>query len=127
MSNRSNVFIVDNNAEELMQLIAFMEDHYELAEVASGWECVSQAAIASPDLILIDDMIQDPNCYDICQALKDDSATGEIPIILMSDLNADELEDEVDFLGTDDYICKPIAKAELLEKIDTLLSFKQAH
>ncbi|MEE8056333.1 MAG: response regulator [Pseudomonadales bacterium] len=127
MGNRSSVLIIDNNAEELMQLITFMEGKYKLTDISSGKECIDCALELSPDVILMDDMIIEPNCYDVCQALKADPVTGDIPIILMSDLSANELEDEVVYLGSDDYICKPIVKNELLEKIDTLLSFSQAH
>ena len=127
MVDRSSVLIIDNNAEELMQLITYMEDKYDLTDVSSGEECIDKAPNICPDVILVDDMIVEPNCYDVCQALKSDPVTGEIPIILMSDLTADELEDEVGYLGSDDYICKPIDKKELLEKIDTLLAFSRAH
>ncbi len=127
MDAKSSVLIIENNAEELMQLITFMEGKYELADVSSGSECLEQAPSLCPDVILVDDMIVDPNCYDVCRALKAGPMTGDIPIILMSDLSASELEEEMNYLGSDDYICKPIVKNELLEKIDTLLAFSQAH
>ena len=127
MQNPLSVLIVDNDAEELMQLFAYMEDKYLLADVSGGEECIDQAPTLCPDLILVDDMIVEPNCYDVCQRLKSDPITEAIPIILMSDLSVEELEEEVEYLGSDDYICKPIVKTELLEKIDTLLAFSGAN
>ena len=126
MGDRFSVLIIDNNAEELMQLITFLEEKYELTDVSGDEECIAHAQDVCPDVILVDDMIVEPNCYDACRALKSDPVTGEIPIILMSDLSEVELEEEVGYLGTDDYICKPIVKTELLKKIATLLSFSQA-
>ena len=124
---RSNILIVDSNAEELMQLISYMEGEYDLEDVASGEDCLFKASNDCPDLILVDDMILEPNCYELCTALKSDPLTIDVPIILMSDLSASELAGEADSLGTDDFICKPINKDELLEKVATLLAFSNAH
>lgn len=126
MADRPQILIVDNNPEELMQLIAYMEQDYDLVETLNGDECLNRIAELHPDLILVDDMIVEPNCFDVCQKLKADPSTDEIPIILMSDLTKEELEAEADSLGSDDYICKPLQKAELLDKVSTLLSFSRA-
>lgn len=127
MENKYSILIVDANSEELMQLIAFMEDKYDLTDVNNGTACIEQAVTTYPDLILLDDMASEPNCYEVCHTLKSDSDTQNIPIILMSDLNAEELEDEIAYLMSDDYICKPIQRADLLEKVDTLLAFSHTH
>ena len=127
MDERSTILLLDNNSEELMQLVTYMEDVYSLTEVSEGEDLIKVAAESCADLILLDDMMSEPNCYDICQYLKSDDQTQAIPIIIMSDLSPDELESEINFLGSDDYICKPIKQAELLEKIDTLLAFKRIH
>ncbi len=121
---RGNILIYDCSSEELMQLVSVMESMYELIDVPDGNECIDNAMEIQPDLILVDDMAIEPNSYDICHLLKANRSTEQIPIILMSDLSSDDLEDEVNFVGSDDYICRPIERDELLEKIDTLLSFR---
>ncbi|MBL4827622.1 MAG: response regulator [Spongiibacteraceae bacterium] len=123
MNNKHCVLIVDNNPEDLMPLICFMEDKFNPVVVPEQSSCMQFAEDTCPDIILVDDMVSDPNCYDTCQGLKSLQSIGDVPIILMSDLTADELGDEVDYLGADDFICKPIKKNELIEKIDTLISF----
>jgi len=127
MDNRSNILVIDNNSEELMQLVTFMEEGYRLTEIAENEDLVEAASEKCADLILLDDMMTEPNCYDICHYLKADKQTQTIPIIIMSDLAPDELESEINFLGSDDYICKPIKRDELIEKIETLLSFSRVH
>lgn len=127
MESKSSILIFDSNNEELMQIVSFMESDYELTDVAEGSDCLEKASTIYPDLILLDDMVSEPNCYDICQSLKSDHETHNIPIVLMSDLTPEELEEEIGYLGSDDYICKPIQRAELLEKVDTLLSFNRAN
>lgn len=127
MSARLNILIVDNSPEELMQLFTYMEQDYDLDDVSTGEACLSRVGYDRPDLILLDDMIAAPNCYDICQTLKSDPQTVSVPIILMSDLSAEELSKEADSIGSDDFICKPIHKDELLEKVVTLLSFARVN
>lgn len=123
MSDRASILILDTNMEEMMQLLAILEDRYSFIEAAEGEACIHQVSEVYPDLILIDDMLTEPNCYDFCHSIKADPATRKIPIILMSDLEASDLEEEISMLGCDDYICKPLNKEELREKVDTLLSF----
>lgn len=127
MDNLSNILLIDNDNEELMQLVTYMEGKYTLSEVAEGEDLIQAASEKCADLILLDDMMTEPNCYDICHYLKSDEQTQTIPIIIMSDLEPDELESEIGFIGSDDYICKPIKRDELLKKIETLLSFNRVH
>ncbi|MGK0442518.1 MAG: DNA-binding response OmpR family regulator [Pseudohongiellaceae bacterium] len=127
MDTRSNIMVIDNNSEELMQLITCLEGKYILTELPEGGDFTGVATAGCVDLILLDDMLAEPNCYDICQDLKSDDQTKNVPIIIMSDLDASELEREINFLGSDDYICKPIKQEELLEKIETLLSFNRVN
>jgi len=127
MSNQSCILIIDNNPEELMQLITFMENKYDIVDGAEGANCIDQATTVCPDLILVDDSLIEPNCYEVCHGLKSDSVTGDIPIVLMSDLEEEELKYEVTYLGSDDYIRKPFVKGDLMDKIDTIISFAKRH
>ena len=128
MENRSKLLIVGSNAEELMGLISYLEDHYDLADVdfPPGTEPAERVAAHYPDLILVDDMLAEPNCYELCHILKSDTATQHVPIVLMSDLSVQELEQEIELIHADDFIARPIQKNELLEKVETLMEFHRA-
>lgn len=121
MSDMSCILIIDNNSEELMQLISFMEGEYHIIDGAEGHACFQQAVTLLPDLILVDDSLTEPNCYEVCRGLKSDSVTGEIPIILLSDLEDGELLHELTYLGCDGYARKPFAKDDLIEKIESMI------
>lgn len=127
MVQKQTVLIIDNNPEELMPLVCFIEDKFEPLLVPEQADYLCFAKDHCPSLVLVDDMLSDPNCYDTCQCLRQVPAMADVPIILMSDLSVQELSTEIDYLGADDYIQKPIDKQELIEKIDTLLSFRGAH
>lgn len=127
MEQRSSILVCDANSEEMMQLLSIMEERYKLIDVDNGTACLEKAETTLPDLILLDDMALEPNCYEVCTQLKQDAQTRDIPVVLMSDLPPHDLDEEITIVGADDYICKPFPADELLEKIDTLLMFRQCH
>jgi PleD family two-component response regulator len=124
VAEKVNVLIVSSNSEELMQLITILEDRYDIAVSSGGEDCIDAAIDASPDLIFVDDMLAGINCYEVCEMFKAESATKDVTVVLMSDLNSDELEKELNTIKADDYVCKPFVKSDLREKIETLLAFK---
>ncbi|MBF0119047.1 MAG: response regulator [Desulfobacterales bacterium] len=75
-----------------------------------------------PDLILMDVMMQDKTGYDVCEELKKDEKTKDIPLIFMTIL--DDLESKVKGLsvGGVDYITKPFHSEELLLRVETHIS-----
>jgi diguanylate cyclase (GGDEF)-like protein len=79
-----------------------------------------------PDLILLDIKIPDISGYEICQQLKANPATRDIPIIFISVL--DDVVDKVKALnmGGIDYISKPFHIAEVLARIKNQLSLVEA-
>lgn len=120
---RSNILIHSNDPEEQMQLIAVMGGLYELTFLSPEEDCIEQASSELPDVLLLDDTVTEPNCYEICKTLKANPLTKKILIILISDLSAEELDEEVGLMGADGYVCRPIDHAPLMNEIDTLLSF----
>ncbi|HTH32717.1 MAG TPA: response regulator [Lacibacter sp.] len=76
-----------------------------------------------PDLIIMDIMLGAQDGRQLCMQLKSQSATKEIPVIIMS-ASANKLEDHREYLA-DDILEKPFALTELLGKLDNLLATKK--
>jgi PleD family two-component response regulator len=106
-----------------MQLIVAMGELYELTFLSPEDDCIEQASSDLPDVLLLDDMVTEPNCYEVCKTLKANPLTEKILIILISDLSSTELDEEVSLMGADGYVCRPIDHTPLINEIDTLLSF----
>ncbi|MDQ6858360.1 MAG: response regulator [Chloroflexota bacterium] len=75
-----------------------------------------------PDLVLLDVGLPDTDGYDVCLQVKSDSATADIPVIFLSARG--DVFDKVRGLscGASDYLTKPFHPAELLARVDAVLS-----
>ncbi|HVR88178.1 MAG TPA: HD domain-containing phosphohydrolase [Candidatus Limnocylindria bacterium] len=75
-----------------------------------------------PDLVLLDVGLPDTDGYDVCLQVKSDGATSDIPVIFLSARG--DVFDKVRGLscGASDYLTKPFHPAELLARVDAVLS-----
>lgn len=75
-----------------------------------------------PDLVLLDVGLPDTDGYDVCLQVKSDGATADIPVIFLSARG--DVFDKVRGLscGASDYLTKPFHPAELLARVDAVLS-----
>jgi two-component system sensor histidine kinase/response regulator len=122
------ILIVDDNPTEVGFLVTFLEKMNFKARIATD----AHMALASvkqdpPDLILLDIIMPDLNGFEVCQRLKADDATKEIPVIFMTAL-ADPLDEVRGFsAGAVDYVTKPITVETLLARIRTHLRLRDLH
>ena len=122
MTTRHSVLVHSQNDELLMTLISALEGDYELTTVGEQ-DCLETVSNERPDVLLVDDMVNSPNCYEICQEIKNSALSDSTTVILVSDLDEKELEQEINLIGADDYVSTPIDPTHLKEKITTLLAF----
>ena len=90
---------------------------YDVHSVYSGKEALQLIKQTTPDLVVLDIMMPGINGYEICQALRENSSTKRVPIIILSAKS--QMEDKLHAIdvGADDYICKPFDPAELARRI----------
>lgn len=121
MAGKSRILIVDDSvyARETLASSLTMPD-YELAFAADGYEAIAQAEQLTPDLILLDVMMPGINGFQVCRALRAHPRLSEVPIILVTAL--DDRESRLDGLdaGADDFVTKPIDRAELRVRVRTV-------
>ena len=121
------VLIVDDQAENL-QVIGNMlaEENYKKALATNGFEAVDIARKLLPDLIILDVMMPEKDGFSVCQDLKTDERTQNIPIVFVTAKS--QLEDKIkgfEFGGVD-YITKPFKNEELLARIKTHIELKRS-
>ncbi len=127
MKDQGNILVVDDTHENLRLLINMLsENGYLVRPVRNGTRAIASAKYSPPDVILLDILMPDLDGYDVCDMLKADESTRDIPIIFISALQ--ETFDKVRAfeLGGVDYITKPFQKAEVLARIKTHLALKRA-
>ena len=126
-AGKTRVLVVDDDPDLLtahsLHLLSLGCDVLSAENGERGLELV-QKSPESIDVILADIVMPVMDGYQLCQAVKNDSATQEIPLIFISQLSSLEEKMKGFEVGADDYITKPISPEELGYKINTLLKLR---
>jgi diguanylate cyclase (GGDEF)-like protein len=126
-SNQGNILIVDDVPDNLRVLSTLLNHHgYKVRNVIKGSMAIRVAKSGFPDVILLDINMPEMNGYEVCEALKSDSDTEEIPVIFLTAL--DEVMDKVKAfeVGGVDYITKPFQIEEMVARISNQIQLKNA-
>ena len=124
--NRQKVLIVDDVAKNIQLVANFLKQAgYEINFALSGKKALNHIKKEKFDLILLDVMMPEMDGFEVCQKLKLDSSTKDIPVIfLTAKTDIDSITKGFQVGGTD-YITKPFNKAELLARVKTHLELLQ--
>jgi two-component system alkaline phosphatase synthesis response regulator PhoP len=119
------ILVVDDNQQNLELLQAYLEDMDCVTVPAKdGPTALNIVAKDAPDLILLDVMMPKMSGFEVCRRIKNDPATTNIPIIMVTALNElGDIERGIDS-GSDDFVSKPVNKLELLTRVRTMLKLK---
>ncbi|MCT7978047.1 response regulator [Laspinema olomoucense] len=113
-----DILIVDDTPINLRVLAKILSDRgYKVRKALNGQIALTACQTLVPDVILLDIMMPDMDGYEVCQRLKADPKTQDIPVIFIS-----ALEDEWDKVkafksGGSDYITKPFQIEEVLARV----------
>ena len=112
---RSRILCIEANPTNLVLLNDYLtEAGYQVVPAANGAEGLRLAASQCPQAIILDVMLPGHDGWGILHRLKADPATSNIPVIIATGLDEQRLGL---FLGANDYLVKPVAKAQLLQAI----------
>jgi two-component system alkaline phosphatase synthesis response regulator PhoP len=94
---------------------------YEVVTALDGEQALEKVKSEKPDLIVLDIMMPKLDGYEVCKSIKSNSATQNIPVILLS-AKGRNVDQKMGFdVGADDYITKPFSPRKLVERINQLL------
>jgi CheY-like chemotaxis protein len=116
------ILVVDDEIH-IVKIIAYKMRGagYEVVSARDGVEALDMVKINRPDLILLDVMMPRMDGYQTLQALKNDPATRDIPVFLLT-VKSKEVDRQKGYeIGADDYLTKPFSPNKLLERIDQAL------
>jgi two-component system alkaline phosphatase synthesis response regulator PhoP len=91
---------------------------YQVVTARDGLEALAMARAAPPDLIVLDVMMPGLNGFQVLDSLKEEPATGEIPVIMLTARDDDASLRHACRHGADVYMSKPFNPAELRSVID---------
>ncbi len=121
------ILIVDDTLENIQVLgIILKERNYQINVAQDGPTALELVEKTKPDLILLDIVMPGMDGYEVCEKLKEDSDTSEIPVVfLTAKADTDSVVNGFN-VGAVDYIIKPFRKAELLARVSTHLDLRRS-
>ncbi len=117
------ILAVDDTPANLRLLSGMLtEKGYQMLLAPSGKFAISSAKRRRPDLILLDINMPEMDGYEVCEQLKSNPETKEVPVIFISALS--DVMDKVKAfsVGGVDYITKPFQMEEVLARVETHLA-----
>jgi len=124
------VLLIEDNADVITYLSAFLSYHYRIASATDGQQGIEKAVEMIPDLVVSDVMMPEKDGFEVCETLKADERTSHIPIILLTARSGQAARIEGLSHGADAYLAKPFNKEELLVRMEKLIALRrqlQAH
>ena len=116
------ILIVEDNFD-LSQLLAFFlsDAGYEISRAGNLAEGINKALTERPNLILTDLHLPDMNAVDATLILKQNPATSDIPIVVLTAMTFGEWKSKALRAGAAKYLIKPVSPPELTEVVRTLI------
>lgn len=121
------ILVVDDTPENLRLVSAVLKDEFKVRIATQGEQALRMldSESAQTDLVLLDVNMPGIDGYEVCQRLKKNPATRDIPVIFLT--ARVEVENEIRGFeaGAVDYITKPISPPTLLARVRTHLAMKE--
>ncbi|MET0414145.1 MAG: response regulator [Polyangiaceae bacterium] len=121
----ARILIVDDERRdrELLRVMLGQEG-FSLLTASSGEDALAITAREQPDIVLLDVMMPGMDGYQVVAKLKQDPATVNIPVIMITALDDREALIRGLDAGAEDFLSKPLDRAELKARVKNLLRLK---
>jgi DNA-binding response OmpR family regulator len=116
-----SALIIEDDPDASDILAALIRDRdFDPVQSESGEEGLTLARERRPDIIFLDLMLPDLDGYKICEALKMDRETNQLPIIMVTAMTAAEDQLRGFRVGADAYVCKPYTPGDIEKAIQVV-------
>ncbi|MSQ96990.1 MAG: response regulator [Gemmataceae bacterium] len=124
--SRERILIAEDNPEGAELLEAYLDGaDYDVETAQDGEDTLKKVQAFQPDLILLDVMMPKISGFEVCKRLRAKPETRGIVILMITALDQHHDIDRAVEAGTNDFLTKPINKAELLLRIKAALASRQ--
>ncbi len=121
----NRILIADDNPTNVELLEAYLSDFdCQTAIAVDGRDTLEKVASFQPDLILLDIMMPKLSGFEVCKQIKEDAATREIMILMVTALNEPGDIERAVAAGCDDFLSKPVNKLELGKRVANMLRLR---
>jgi signal transduction histidine kinase len=125
-ATKGNILIVDDTPNNLRLLSSMLtRQGYEVRSAISGSVALMAVQTVQLDLILLDINMPTMNGYEVCERLKAEEQTRDIPVIFLSALGEPIDKVQAFRVGGVDYITKPFQVEEVLARVENHLTLRR--
>jgi two-component system cell cycle response regulator len=116
------VLIVDDNVLNVKALEGLLRVRdYEVTTAFDGHEALAKIDQHRPDIVLLDVMMPEMNGYDVCLRIRQNPATAELPVIMVTALDKDNDRQTGMAAGADEFLTKPVDMDQLVLAMRSLM------
>ncbi len=121
MAKADLLLVEDDNALAELVRWHFEREEFSVRQTADGEEALVLASERTPDLILLDWMIENLSGIEVCRQLRARAATANVPIIMLTARGEEDDRIRGFEIGADDYVTKPFSPRELVARAHAVL------
>jgi PAS domain S-box-containing protein len=123
---RARIVLADDNADMRAYIARLLDEAgYDVVVVEDGEAALAAIQSTSPALVLSDVMMPRLDGLGLARALRANSSTATIPIVLLSARSGEDAQVQGLGAGADDYITKPFVARELIARVQTTITHSQ--
>ncbi|HAY85786.1 MAG TPA: hypothetical protein DCY42_12960 [Chloroflexi bacterium] len=113
-----NILIIDDDpaTTRLLEVLLTREGYNIQTENLSD-NALQATKLFLPNLVILDLMMPGADGLDVCRDMKKDPDLGQIPVIMFTSADKEEIRDKARDAGVNEYISKPIHPNDLKQKI----------
>ncbi len=117
-----SVLVVDDEpmARTLLRLM-LVRAGFEVVEAEDGFDALEKLKESLPDVMILDVMMPGIDGFSVCEAVRDDASTADLPVIMLSAKTDLESVNKGLRVGANKYLTKPISPEELTRQVRDVL------
>ena len=125
---KRKVLIVDDDVElvELMVDVFVRDGRFDYKTANNGFDAGMLVKEFRPDLVVLDVMLPDINGKEVCQRVRSDPTMSSVKIICISGMVEQDKIADLRLAGADDFMNKPFAVDQLLDRCCEMLDMEKA-
>ncbi len=121
MSKKTILVVEDEESLLKLESILLTSKGFDVIGAANGKIALDILAKEKVDLVLLDIMLPEIDGFEVCQRIKSNPATKDLPVIMLTAKKSQEDLSRADEVGADWYVTKPFKSAKVIETIERFL------
>ena len=119
----AKILLVDDEMD-MLELMAYNlgAQGHQILTAVTGLDALNKARRFLPDLIVLDLMLEGIDGFSVCEILRAQPSTGQVPVLVVTALGGQIARLNALSVGADDFLSKPFSPQELVRRVGEILN-----